>query len=93
MTDQEQFRAPNSPAEPAPYQTVHPEQRRIWETKGKRAIGFGVAWALGGLLLTIITYSNASGSSGGFYVIAWGPVLYGAFRIFHGCTLLKKNRQ
>ncbi|KAB2370522.1 hypothetical protein [Actinomadura montaniterrae] len=82
---------------PAPqtphYQQVSDEQRRIWDTKGKRGIGFGAVWFLAGLLITLITYSNASGPSGGVYVVAWGPMLYGGYRIISGYLMLKKSQQ
>jgi hypothetical protein len=77
-------------AGPAPYQTVTPDQRNIWETKGKRGIGFGVAWLAGGLLISIITYANAAG--GGVYIVAWGPVIYGIYRIVAGYRMLNKAR-
>jgi hypothetical protein len=76
----------------APYRQTSGEQRRIWETKGKRGIGFGVAWILGGLLITLVTYSNASGPGGGIYLVCWGPVLYGIYRVFAGYRMLTKSR-
>lgn len=80
-------------AAPAPYRTVTTEQRRIWETKGRRAIAFGALWLVGGLLLTLITYTNASESGyGGVYVVAWGPMLYGIYRIVSGARLLNKGK-
>ncbi|MDH6128235.1 hypothetical protein [Kitasatospora sp. GP82] len=39
----------------APYTVVSPGQRAIWEAKGRRAIGFGVTWLLGGLLVDSYT--------------------------------------
>ncbi|GAA2136945.1 hypothetical protein [Actinomadura napierensis] len=82
---------------PAPqtahYQQVSDEQRRIWDAKGKRGMGFGAAWFVAGLLITLITYSNASGPSGGVYVVAWGPMLYGAYRIISGYLMFKKSQQ
>ncbi|MDH6117879.1 hypothetical protein [Kitasatospora sp. GAS204B] len=82
--------APPYASAAAPYTVVSPQQRVIWETKGKRAIGFGVAWLLGGLLITVVTIAQAQG--GGVYVIAWGPVLYGAYRIFSGVRLRNRSR-
>lgn len=79
--------------EKAPYQQVSDDQRRIWETKGKRGMGFGAAWFIGGLLITLITYGNASGPSGGVYVVAWGPMLYGAYRIISGYFTFRKSQQ
>ncbi|MFB4299975.1 hypothetical protein [Actinomadura sp. NTSP31] len=80
--------------QPAPhYQQVSGEQRRIWDAKGKRGMGFGAAWFLAGLLITLITYGNASGPSGGVYAVAWGPMLYGAYRVISGYLMFKKSRQ
>lgn len=75
----------------APYQGVSDEQRRIWENKGKRSIAFGAVWLLAGLLITGITYSNASG--GGVYVVAWGPAVYGIIRIISGVMMLNKSKR
>jgi hypothetical protein len=82
------------PAQQTPhYQQVSDQQRRIWDAKGKRGMGFGAAWFLAGLLITLITYSNASGPSGGVYVVAWGPMLYGAYRLISGYLMFKKSQQ
>lgn len=70
---------------------VSEEQRQIWETRGRRGIAIGTAWLIGGLLLTLVTYANA-GPDGGVYVVAWGPALYGVYRIVAGFLLLNKNR-
>ena len=45
---------------------------------------YGLVLFFGGVLVTIITYSNAQG--GGTYVIAWGAILIGAYRIFKAVT-------
>ncbi|GAB3494672.1 hypothetical protein [Nocardiopsis coralliicola] len=74
--------------EPPPYQVATPEQKEIWETKGQRAVGFGIAWALGGLGVSFTTYAAAA--DGGVYLLAWGPVVYGAYRIISGVLLLRK---
>ncbi|HEY5946079.1 MAG TPA: hypothetical protein VIV40_11340 [Kofleriaceae bacterium] len=36
-----------------------------------------------GLLITLVTYDSAS-RSGGTYVIAYGPMIFGAIRLFRG---------
>jgi hypothetical protein len=36
-----------------------------------------------GLVITVATYSSAS-QSGGTYVIAYGPIIFGAIRLFRG---------
>jgi hypothetical protein len=73
---------------PAPYQTVSEQQRRIWRTKGKRAIGFGIGWIAFGLIFSIISYQAAA--NGGVYFVAYGPVIFGVYRLILGITLLNK---
>ena len=98
MTDHDTTASPTDPAAsrppyaggPAPYNVVTPQQRALWETKGKRGIGFGAAWFVAGLLVTVMTYAQAQG--GGVYVVAWGPALYGIYRIVSGLRLLNKSR-
>ena len=50
-----------------------------------RDLTVGGAWLLGGLLVTIASYSLAASSpGGGHYVIASGAMLYGAIRLLRG---------
>jgi hypothetical protein len=42
---------------------------------------YGALWFGGGLLLTIGTYSAADDAGGGRYVLAWGPMLYGGYKL------------
>ncbi len=44
----------------------------------------GALWALGGLAVTLLTYSAAQG--GGHYVVAYGAIAYGAVRFFRGLS-------
>ena len=38
-----------------------------------------------GLVVTLVTYSSASsGRGGGTYIVAWGPMVFGALRMFRG---------
>lgn len=74
----------------APYQVVSDEQRASWRARGQRYIGFGVVWLVLGIVITAWTYSLAS--QGGVYIVAWGPTLYGAYRIVRGVLLLQKSR-
>lgn len=90
-----QYAQPQSPPSQSlpPYAGATPEQRAIWEKRGTRAVGFGVAWLIGGLLITVYTYSQAAASEfGGVYVVAYGPMLYGAYRIISGALTLRKAR-
>jgi hypothetical protein len=55
--------------------------------RAKNDTAVGLAFLVGGLLLTAVTYASASSSSGGGrYIVAWGPMLYGAFRLIRGAS-------
>jgi hypothetical protein len=43
----------------------------------------GALFCIGGIVVTAVTYSNAS-TSGGTYIVAWGPVLFGGFQFLKG---------
>ena len=49
---------------------------------GNKNMLYGALWCVGGLLVTILTYSAAS--DGGTYVVAWGSVIFGAIQFFKG---------
>lgn len=48
----------------------------------RRYIWVGLALALGGAVVTVITYANATG--GGTYVIAWGAIVGGVLMLIAG---------
>ena len=48
-----------------------------------RAIAIGVIAMLIGILVTVTTYSHAS-ASGGTYLVAWGPIVFGFIQIVRG---------
>jgi hypothetical protein len=45
----------------------------------------GGLWCAGGILVTALTYSAASG--GGSYVVAWGAIVFGGIQFFRGLLL------
>lgn len=49
---------------------------------GNKNMLYGALWCVGGLLVTILTYSAAS--DGGTYVVAWGAVIFGAIQFCKG---------
>lgn len=62
-----------------------PEGRQVMAAKYKRAMLSGVLWAIGGIVVTVVSYNLArSGSFGGTYVIAWGAVIYGIYDFIRG---------
>lgn len=64
---------------------VSEEIRKQRNGKAEKNAIIGGIVALIGLLVTIVTYSNASGS-GGTYIVAWGAILYGGIQFFRGVT-------
>ena len=47
----------------------------------------GGLWCLGGIIVTVVTYSSVANSpGGGTYVVAWGAILFGALRFIRGLT-------
>jgi hypothetical protein len=47
---------------------------------------YGALWCVGGIIITAVTYGAASG--GGRYMVAFGPIIYGAIRFFRGVSQL-----
>ena len=79
---------------PPPSPSATAEQRAAWESKGTRSLAWGAVWFIGGLLVTLYTYGQASASEfGGVYVVAWGPMLYGVYRLISGGLLFRKARR
>ena len=60
------------------------EERSAAATKD---IVIGLLLLVVGLVITAATYSSAA-REGGTYVVAYGPVIFGAIRIFRGLTRL-----
>jgi hypothetical protein len=50
--------------------------------RAKKDMLYGALWCGGGIIVTVATYSAASG--GGSYVVAWGAILFGAIQFFKG---------
>ncbi|RME43556.1 MAG: J domain-containing protein [Chloroflexi bacterium] len=45
----------------------------------------GLAWLIGGLLITVISYAAAASSpTGGSYVVMWGAILFGGVQALRG---------
>jgi hypothetical protein len=62
-----------------------PEGKQALAQKYLRHMGYGALWAIGGTIVTVVTYEAASSSSsGGSYVIAWGAILFGVIDFFRG---------
>jgi hypothetical protein len=53
-------------------------------TEAEKRMLHGALWCGDGIFVTGITYLGASG--GGIYVVAWGAIVFGAFRFIQGYT-------
>ena len=49
---------------------------------GKKNMLYGALWCTGGIVVTVVTYSTASG--GGTYFVAWGAIVFGAIQFIRG---------
>ncbi len=66
---------------------VSEADRERWDAIDKKRnaqkdILFGLLWCIGGIIVTMITYNNAS--DGGTYIIAWGAILFGGIQFLKG---------
>lgn len=52
--------------------------------RSQKDILYGSLWLVGGLAVTLFTYSSASG--GGTYVVTWGAIIFGAIQLFRGLS-------
>jgi hypothetical protein len=77
----------SSPPPYAPPPTDVAQER----ARAQRGLIFGVLWLVGGLLLSLITYSIAA-KSGGVYFVAYGPVIYGVIRVVVSLVALNKAK-
>jgi hypothetical protein len=55
--------------------------------KSQRLMRQGLMYFFGGLVVTIATLVLSGGGSGGPYILAWGPVLFGPVIFFRGLML------
>ena len=50
---------------------------------GKKNMLHGALWCIGGVVVTAVTYQAVAGA-GGTYIIAFGPIIFGAIQFFRG---------
>jgi hypothetical protein len=70
----------NGPEGAAFAQSMYEQQRAAARSKN---ITYGLILLVVGIIVTAFTYSSAS-QEGGTYIVAWGPMVYGAIRLFKG---------
>ncbi|HYU57977.1 MAG TPA: hypothetical protein VEO00_08005 [Actinomycetota bacterium] len=83
--------------EAAPGQDVELDRHRsqVRAATARRSLiqmWIGGAVAVIGILVTVITLSAASGSSGGRYIVAWGAILFGGLAFVQGLVEWRRNR-
>jgi len=59
-----------------------PEGRQVMAAQYKRHMLYGILWAAGGTAVTIATYEAAS--EGGWFIVAWGAIIFGIIDFFRG---------
>ena len=59
---------------------------RLRREEGREQIAFGALLVVIGGAITALTYSFASMNGVGIYVIAYGPIVIGLFRILQGLS-------
>jgi hypothetical protein len=77
-----------------------PEAQAIVDTglravnrRAGRVVGCSALLLLGGIVVTIATYSTAvSSGSGGTYYVWWGAMLFGAVGIIYGLTTFARRK-
>lgn len=74
-------------------QPVAPHSKAV-RKRALRQIMIGLALLVVGLVVTVATYSHASSSqTGGTYIVAWGPIVFGALGALRGFLLLTRSRK
>jgi len=61
------------------------------KSKAKRSIIWGLVWGMGGLLATLVGYNIAQG--GGTYLVFWGAIIWGGFKVFVGIVDLSSSHE
>jgi hypothetical protein len=56
--------------------------RELVRETALRTMGVGLAWLVGGVAVTWITYNMAEG--GGSYIVTWGPIAWGGYTFLRG---------
>jgi len=92
VTSEEDARAGRGQEERAPYRAAgrEPREDAPVPVRRPRSRAVGYFWIVGGLALTLATYALSS-SSGGTYVVAFGPMIYGAFLVMRADDDKRRN--
>lgn len=61
---------------------IRNEVKKIKKESGTKNMIYGALWLVGGTVVTVVTYSAASG--GGTYFVAWGAIVFGGIQFVRG---------
>lgn len=61
---------------------IVPEKAQPTKASARKNMIYGALWCIGGIVVTVATYSAASG--GGTYIVAWGAILFGGLQLLSG---------
>jgi len=61
---------------------IEAQIENVKSSKAKKDMLWGGLWMFGGIIVTAVTMSAASG--GGRYVVAWGAIVFGGIQFFRG---------
>jgi len=65
--------------------TIVVQLQDAFRKAAKKNMLVGVAWCVGGIVITAVTYQMAANNpGGGTYLVTWGPVIFGAIQFFRG---------
>lgn len=59
---------------------------------GQKNMLYGALWCIGGIVVTALSYTVASGSGGGKYVLAWGAIAFGAIQFIRGLVQASRGQ-
>jgi hypothetical protein len=76
--------------QPPPYLTTsaHAEVREVMARKANREVIFGTAWLVFGLSVSLFSLAYFQQAM----IIAWGPAVYGIYKIIKGRLALQRLR-
>jgi hypothetical protein len=77
-------------SQPPPYlsASASAEARQAVVNRGKRDVTFGVVWLVVGLGITLFSMAYFQGVG---FVVAWGPALYGIYKIIKGAVTVSRH--
>ena len=66
------------------------EEVKPYRTAALKALFKGLAWLIGGLLLSLFSYQAAVSNGGGTYYVMYGAIAFGGIQAFRGISCYVK---